>query len=121
MEDNSNAISRVRRPVKQFKIGEGPRGISSNSIKSIQSGISSIRDVSRIQAKEYDDQRLKLKRAQTLKQETPVVDRVIEELSDFDDSGSGFASDTPVAGKKRAGAKSGDVGTFGDAIRRKKK
>jgi hypothetical protein len=101
-------------------MGDAPRGISSNSIKSNHSGISSIRDVSRIQANEYNE-KVNLKRAQTLKQETPAVDRVIEEGSDFDDSGSGFASDTPVAGKKRTGGKSGDVDTFGEAIMRKKK
>lgn len=45
------------------------------------------------------EDKLKIKRARTLKQETPA-DRVIEEASDFDDSGSGYASDTPVGGKK---------------------
>lgn len=82
-------------------MGEPPRGISSNSNHS---------NISIFQ-REYDDRdrKLNIKRAQTLKQNP--ADRVIEEGSDFDDSGSGFASDTPVAGLKRH-----KVDTFGEAM-----
>ena len=68
------------------------------------------------QPKDYeDDHKAKIKRAQTLKQE--AADRVIEEGSDFDDSGSGFASDTPVAGFP----KNRNVENFGEAIIPKKR
>jgi hypothetical protein len=54
------------------------------------------------------------KRSHTLKQ---GADRVIEERSDFDESErSGYASDTPVAGKK-----SRKQDTFGEAIPKKRK
>lgn len=113
---------RLRKPVKQFKMGEPIRGISSNSMKSNQSGISSMHsvNVSKIhQPRDYEnDHKAKIKRAQTLKQE--AADRVIEEGSDFSDSGSGFASDTPVAGLRQ----NRNVENFGEAIvpkKRKKK
>lgn len=116
VEDSSMKL-RVRKPVKQFKMGEAPRGISSNSLKSSKSNLSSNISVQRIQANQYEnDDKAKLKRARTLKQEP--ADRVIEEDSQFDDSGSGFASDTPIAGVKR---KAADIESFGDAIIPKKR
>ena len=101
-------------------MGEPIRGVSSNSMKSNQSFISSNISISRINQPRdnVDDHKSKIKRAQTLKQE--AADRVIEEGSDFDDSGSGFASDTPVAGFP----KNRNVENFGEAIipkKRKKK
>ena len=80
-------------------MGEPPRGFSSNSLKSSKSGMSSNISIHKIPSNNYvDDHKAKIKRARTLKQE--AADRVIEEDSNFDDSGSGFASDTPIAGKK---------------------
>lgn len=96
-------------------MGEPPRGFSSNSLKSSKSGMSSNISIHKIQAKDYtDDHKAKIKRARTLKQE--AADRVIEEDSNFDDSGSGFASDTPIAGKKGR-----NHDTFGEASIPKKR
>ena len=82
---------------------------SSQSISSKNSGMSGMvpyRESSNIQPRKFrtkkengvfdQDMKLKLKRAQTLKQEQH--DKVIEEHSEVDDAS--FASDTPAARKK---------------------
>ena len=79
---------------KQFKMSNRDKSSNSN-----QSGLSSIRD-SKVSTKEYTEYNRQFpKRSHTLKQENQ--DRVIEENSEFNESGNGYASDTPVAGKKK--------------------